>query len=85
MGKNLYVSAYGTWGTEQVELFDTTNWQDKDWDKLDAEADFDKLDLARRITRKRDKQARKRLIDELQASPIQTYVIGEDGTWVRQS
>jgi hypothetical protein len=81
MGKNLYVSEYGSWGTERVELFDTTNWTDKDWEKLDGELDHAKLDLARYITRKRNKQA-KRVRDLLAAASqieIRTFIIDEDG------
>jgi hypothetical protein len=63
MGTKLYVSAYGTWGTEAVEIFDTSLWTSKDFDKLDAEYDFDKLELARKITKKRKKQAKKRLAE----------------------
>jgi hypothetical protein len=79
--KNLYVSAYGTWGTEQVELFDTTNWRDKDWDKLDAASDFDKLSFAKYITRKRDKQAKKAraLIEDFLSIDVRTFIIDEDG------
>lgn len=81
MGKNLYVSVYGTWGTEQVEMFDTTNWQDKDWDKLDAEGDFTKLDFAKYITRKRNKQAKRArdLLAEMSQIEIRTFIIDEDG------
>lgn len=79
--KNLYVSVYGTWGTEQVEMFDTTNWLDKDWDKLDAENDFNKLNFAKYITRKRNKQAKKlRDITALASQiDVRTFIIDEDG------
>jgi SRSO17 transposase len=79
--KNLYVSVYGTWGTEQVEMFDTTNWLDKDWDKLDAEGDFDKLPFAKYITRKRNKQAERArdLIAQMSQVEIRTFIIDEDG------
>ena len=63
--KGLWVSYDGSWGTEEVQLFDTTNWLREDWDRLDAVGDYDKLLTARHITRKRNKQARnKRLIQE---------------------
>jgi hypothetical protein len=57
--KDLWVSADGSWGVNQVKKFDTTNWLDKDWDRLDAECDRDKLKLAKYITRKRNKQAKR--------------------------
>jgi hypothetical protein len=63
--KGLWVSYDGSWGTGEVQLFDTTNWVAEDWDRLDEAGDFDKLLTARHITRKRNKQARKaRLIQE---------------------
>jgi SRSO17 transposase len=79
--KNLYVSVYGTWGTEEVQMFDTTNWLDKDWDKLDAEGDFDKLPFAKYITRKRNKQAKRArdMIAQMSQVEIRTFIIDEDG------
>lgn len=84
MSKDLWVSADGSWGVNQVKKFDTTNWLDKDWDRLDAECDRDKLKLAKYITRKRDKQAKKAqearnfcaLADEIE---VRTFIIGPDG------
>jgi hypothetical protein len=84
--KDLWVSADGSWGVNQVKKFDTTNWLDKDWDRLDAECDRDKLKLAKYITRKRDKQAKKnREAQEwcgsfdAQFPEVRTFIIGEDG------
>jgi hypothetical protein len=89
--KDLWVSADGSWGVNQVKKFDTTNWLDKDWDRLDAECDRDKLKLAKYITRKRDKQAKKFWELEAQAladrassfdaqfPEVRTFIIGEDG------
>jgi hypothetical protein len=79
--KDLWVSADGSWGMNEVKKFDTTNWLDKDWDRLDAECDRDKLKLAKYITRKRDKQAKKTqaLIDGLQTMEVRTFIISEDG------
>ena len=78
--KDLWVSADGSWGVNEVKKFDTTNWQDKDWDRLDAECDRDKLALAKYITRKRNKQAKKKLINGLQGMEVRTFIIGEDGS-----
>jgi hypothetical protein len=78
--KNLWVSADGSWGVNEVKKFDTTNWQDKDWDRLDEECDSLKLSFAKYITRKRNKQAKKKLISELQSMDIRTFIIGEDGS-----
>jgi hypothetical protein len=84
--KDLWVSADGSWGVNQVKKFDTTNWLDKDWDRLDAECDRDKLKLAKYITRKRNKQAKR--AQEAQAwcgsfdaqfPEVRTFIIGEDG------
>lgn len=89
--KNLWVSADGSWGVNEVKKFDTTNWQDKDWDRLDAECDRDKLKLAKYITRKRDKQAKKlaeSIIRDFDATisdfdamfpEVRTFIIGPDG------
>jgi hypothetical protein len=81
MGKNLYVSEYGNWGTEKVGMFDTTNWLDKDWEKLDGELDHAKLDFARYITRKRNKQAKRiRDITALAGQiDVRTFIIDADG------
>ena len=56
----LWVSEDGSWGVNKVKTFDTANWQDEDWDQLDAECDSLKLKFAKYVTRKRDKQATKR-------------------------
>ena len=79
--KDLWVSADGSWGVNEVKKFDTTNWEDKDWDRLDAECDRDKLALAKYITRKRNKQAKKTqaFIDGYQAIDVRTFIIGPDG------
>lgn len=89
MSKNLWVSADGSWGVNEVKKFDTTNWQDKDWDRLDAECDRDKLALAKYITRKRNKQAKKstelaRKLSDWRSDPAlatytRTFIIGDDG------
>lgn len=86
MPKDLWVSADGSWGVNQVKKFDTTNWLDKDWDRLDAECDRDKLKLAKYITRKRNKQAKRaREVQEwtspfdLQFPEVRTFIIGPDG------
>lgn len=80
----LWVSAYGSWGTEEVQLFDTTNWLREDWDRLDEAGDFDKLLTARHITRKRNKQASKhrlameeaqRIMDAAKLIEIRTIII----------
>lgn len=82
--KDLWVSADGSWGVNEVKKFDTTNWQDKDWDRLDGECDHDKLKFAKYITRKRNKQAKKSgnldqfLRDALDID-IRTFIISEDG------
>lgn len=77
--KDLWVSADGSWGVNEVKQFDTTNWKDKDWDRLDGEPDSHKLGFAKYITRKRNKQAKKRLINEWQFGPVRTFIIGDDG------
>jgi hypothetical protein len=86
MSKDLWVSADGSWGVNTVKKFDTTNWLDKDWDRLDAECDRDKLKLAKYITRKRDKQAKKAGEAQEWASSfdaqfpeVRTFIIGPDG------
>lgn len=76
----LFVTEYGSWGMEHFEIFDTTHWREKDFDRLDAESDFDKLALARKITKKRNKQAQEKLINDLQQIPIRTFIIGTDGS-----
>lgn len=76
----LFVTEYGTWGMEHFEIFETDNWKEKDFDRLDEASDFDKLALARKITAKRDNQAYKRILDSLNAMPIRTFIIGEDGS-----
>ena len=84
--KNLWVSADGSWGVNEVKKFDTTNWLDKDWDRLDAECDRDKLALAKYITRKRNKQAKKAQKAQewcnsfdAQFPEVRTFIIGPDG------
>jgi hypothetical protein len=80
MSKDLWVTADGTWGTNGIKRFDTTNWQPEDWDRLDNEMDWLKLDLATKITKKRNKQAQEKLINDLQQIPIRTFIIGTDGS-----
>lgn len=80
--KDLWVSADGSWGVNEVKKFDTTNWQDNDWDRLDGACDAEKLSLAKYITRKRNKQAKKlaeSIIRDCQSIPIRTFIIGPDG------
>jgi hypothetical protein len=79
--KDLWVSADGSWGVNEIKKFDTTNWQDKDWDRLDGECDSNKLALAKYITRKRNKQAKKAsdLIDRFLTMDVRTFIISEDG------
>ena len=86
MSKDLWVSADGSWGVNQVKKFDTTNWRDNDWDRLDAECDRDKLALAKYITRKRNKQAKKSTEAQEWCSAfdamfpeVRTFIIGPDG------
>jgi len=86
MSKDLWVSADGSWGVNEVKKFDTTNWQDKDWDRLDEECDSLKLALAKYITRKRNKQAKKQAkaqewckAFDAQFPDVRTFIIGEDG------
>lgn len=76
---NLWVSADGSWGCNEVATFDTKNWKDKDWERLDGEPDSAKLAFAKYITRKRDKQAKKRLRNELQTMPVRTFIIEPEG------
>jgi hypothetical protein len=87
MSKDLWVSADGSWGVNKVEKFDTTNWQDKDWDRLDAECDSLKLSLAKYITRKRNRQAKKvqALVDGFQATEVRTFIIGNDGSIIEDN
>lgn len=68
--KGLWICYDGSWGTEEVQLFDTSNWLREDWDRLDAAGDYDKLLTARHITRKRNKQARKQRLIEQEAERI---------------
>lgn len=80
--KNLWVSADGSWGVNEVKRFDTTNWHDNDWDRLDGECDADKLAFAKYITRKRNKQAKKlaeSIIRDYQTIDVRTFIIGSDG------
>ena len=84
--KDLWVSADGSWGVNEVKKFDTTNWLDKDWDRLDAECDRDKLKLAKYITRKRNKQAKKAQgaqewcsAFDAQFPEVRTFIIRPDG------
>lgn len=82
IAKKLYVSEYGTWGTEHVELFDTQHWTEKDFDRLDAIGDFAKLQLAREITKKRKKQAKKaayKAMFDAQFPEVRTFIYGSDG------
>lgn len=78
MGKDLWVSADGSWGCNEVATFDTTNWKDKDWERLDGECDSAKLAFAKYITRKRDKQAKKRALNSWQGMEVRTFIINED-------
>ncbi len=55
----LWVSVDGSWGNGEIQLFDTKHWLDEDWEHLDEAADAEKLLVARYITRKRNKQAKK--------------------------
>lgn len=86
MSKDLWVSADGSWGLSSFKKFDTTNWRDNDWDRLDSEPDSEKLAFAKYITRKRDKQAKKlaksiiRDYEAMASMPIRTFIIGEDGS-----
>ena len=77
----MFVTAYGTWGMEEFQVFNVDNWTEKDFDKLDAESDYNKLELARKITRKRNKQAKKsaNLLNEWQTMEVRTFIIGPDG------
>lgn len=80
--KDLWVSADGSWGMNEVKKFNTTNWRDNDWDRLDSEPDSDKLAFAKYITRKRNKQAKKlaeSIIRDYQEIPVRTFIIGSDG------
>lgn len=82
----MFVTAYGTWGMEEFQVFNVDNWTEKDFDKLDAESDYNKLELARKITRKRNKQAKKAKkaqewcnAFDAQFPEVRTFIIGEDG------
>lgn len=93
MSKDLWVSADGSWGLSSFKKFDTTNWRDNDWDRLDSEPDSEKLAFAKYITRKRDKQAKKlakSIIRDYEAQQwcsafdaqfpeVRTFIIGPDG------
>ena len=84
---NLWVSADGSWGCNEVKQFDTKNWKDKDWERLDGEPDSAKLAFAKYITRKRDKQAKKAKkvseyskIFDAQFPEVRTFILGNDGS-----
>ena len=77
MSNLLWVAPDGSYGTGRVKMFDTTNWLEKDWQRLDEACDSDKQVFARYISRKRNKQAKRvqEIVEGAKRIEVRTIII----------
>ena len=76
-----WVSVDGSYGANEIMLFDARQWTNADWNELDEASDSDKAYVAEEITRRR-RRAYKQLVKELVdtgAISVDYYELNEDG------
>lgn len=73
---DLWVSEDGSYGTGLINFFDTTDWTNKDFDRLDRASDSDKLDVARDIAHRISRRIAK---ENLNRIPLRVFIIDADG------
>ena len=78
--RKFWVSVDGSYGFG-VQTFNTDNWSEKDFDRIEEAYDQDRLIIAQAVDakRKKERMLAKRFIQQVEEMTVRHFVVDEDG------